>query len=240
MIHNRLLHQSNSGKSGGRFEIRAETGKDETTVYLYDLIGKDWTGEGVSALNFAKELNGIKTGTINLRINSPGGDVFEARAMQTALREHPAKCVAYIDGLAASSATFVAMGADEIRMAEGSFFMIHNAWGLTVGNAGEMRAMADTLDKVDGAIVADYMAKTGMDEKKVCALMDAETWMSAQEALDEGFVDAIFSGEKVKNQWNLAVFDHVPAEINAETEPEKPAYDLEMMKRRLNLMKIAI
>ena len=242
MIHNLQLRQFNAGKSGGRFEIRADTGDNEATVYLYDVIGKDWIGEGVSSLDFAKALNQITAGTIHLRVNSPGGDVFEARAIQTTLRAHSARVVAHIDGLAASSATYIAMGADEIRMAEGAFFMIHNAWGLSIGNSAEMRAMADVLDKVDASICADYMAKTGMEEKKLCKMMDAETWMTAQEALDMKFVDSIFSGKKVKNQWDLTVYNKVPAIVAAEIEPEepkepeKPVYDLEMMRRRMNLI----
>ena len=242
MINNRLHRLNNCAKSGGRFEIRADAEKDEATIYLYDQIGADFFGDGVSAKDFVKALNQITAKTINLRINSPGGDVFEARAIQTAIREHSSKVVAHIDGLAASAATYVALGADEVEMAEGAFYMIHNAWGLIIGNASEMRYYADLLDKLDASIRTDYMAKTGKKDDEICALMAAETWMTAQEAFDAGFVDRIAKDKKAKNQWDLTIYDKVPAELLTESEEkheEKREYDLEMIKRRLNLIQIA-
>lgn len=222
-------------KCAGRFEVYADSSKDEATIYLYDQIGADWFGDGVTALNFVKELNGIKAKTIHLRINSPGGDVFEARAMQTALREHPANVIAHIDGMAASSASFLALGADEIEISEGGFFMIHNAWGVVMGNAGEMRGMADVLDKIDSSIVADYAAKSKKEDEEIREMMAAETWLTASEALEHGFVDRVCEPKKAKNQWDLSIYDRVPATLQAEKEIEKPVYDLENMKRRLKI-----
>jgi len=237
---NQIRFPFNRKKIQGRFEIRAEKDKDESTIYLYDQIGVDWFGEGVSALDFVKELSGVTSSLIHLRINSPGGDVFEARAIQTALREHSSLVVAHIDGLAASAATYVALGADEIEMAEGAFFMIHNAWGLTVGNSTEMRAMADMLDKMDASIRTDYMAKTGKKEEEISQMMAAETWMTAQEALDNGFIDRIAKDKKAKNQWDLTIYDKVPPELltkDEEKDEEKHGFDLKMMERRLNLIR---
>lgn len=178
-----------------RYEIKAEADKDEATIYLYDVIG-DYCGEGVSAKRFAADLAGVTAGTIHLRINSPGGDVFDARAIQTALRQHPAKVVAHIDGLAASAATYVMLGADEIEAVEGAMFMIHDAWAFAIGNKNDMRAMADTLDKIDQGIAADYVSKTGASPEQVRAWMDAETDFTAAEALEEGFIDRVYEPEK--------------------------------------------
>jgi ATP-dependent Clp protease, protease subunit len=179
------------GKS--RYEINDATG-DEATIYLYDIIGEDWFG-GVSASAFAQDLAGITAGTIHLRINSPGGDVFEARAMQTALAQHPSKVIAHIDGLAASAATYVMLGADEIEAVDGALFMIHDAWTIAMGNKADFRKTADTLEKIDEGIAADYVAKTGNDIEQVRAWMAAETEFTAQEALDNGFIDRIYEKE---------------------------------------------
>src|SRR5690606_23555112 len=106
---------------------------DTATVWLYDVIGADAWG-GISASQFVQDVARIQAPVIHLRINSPGGDVFDARAMVTALREHPARIVAHIDGLAASAASYIALAADDVQMSDGAFLMIHNAWGIVLGN----------------------------------------------------------------------------------------------------------
>src|SRR6185369_10879333 len=115
-------------------------GKDNAEIYLYGVIGGDWFGEGVTAKQFAddlKKLGNVKT--IDLRINSEGGSVFDGKAMYSLLNEHPAKVVTHIDGLAASAASFLAMAGDEIEIAEGAFVMIHNAYTIAMGDARELR-----------------------------------------------------------------------------------------------------
>ncbi len=161
-----------------------------TTVWLYDVIGEDLWG-GVPAKTFVKDLADIRAPVIHLRINSPGGDVFDARAMVTALREHPARIIAHIDGLAASAASYVALACDEVEMAEGAFLMIHNAWGAVVGNRHELLDMAETLEKIDASIVSDYETRTAQSATTIRQWMDAETWFTASEALDANFIDRI-------------------------------------------------
>ena len=217
-MKNRLaqLFRDNAGRRvNGGFPLAMEAtvnrgngDETEATIYVYDVIGGWWGG--VDAQEFVKELAGIKAGTIHLRINSPGGDVFDARAMQTALRQHKAKVIAHIDGLAASAATFLAMGADEIEMAEGGFFMIHNAWGFTIGNVNDHLEAAAMLEKVDGSIRADYSRKTGKPDDEVRALMDAETWMTAAEAKEAGFIDSIYEAEAPEDMFNLDAYDNAP------------------------------
>lgn len=228
------------GKAGGlgrKFAVDQAENKDEATVYVYDAIG-GWFG-GVDAQEFVKALAGITAGTIHLRINSPGGDVFDARAMQTALRQHKAKVVAHIDGLAASAATFLAMGSDEIEMAEGGFFMIHNAWSLTMGNAADHVEAAAMLEKVDASIRGDYARKTGKEDGELQAMMDAETWMTAQEAMDHGFVDSIYTGQATENSFDLSAYDKAPA-MPAAADPidgqPRRVQDLRTLERRLSLM----
>lgn len=207
------LLSDNRGRGAG---LRADVSGDVATVWLYDAIG--WFG--IEAGPFVKEIAGIKAKSIDLRINSPGGDVFDARAMKTALDAFDGKVTAYIDGLSASAATFLMMAADEIVISDGAFVMVHNAWGLTMGNAEEHRAMAGVLDKVDDAIVADYRKKTGKAEAELRAMMAAETWFTAEEALSAGFVDRIAGKDdgadaKAASRWNLSAYAKAPAALIA-------------------------
>lgn len=169
-----------------------DAAKDEATVYVYDAIGGWW---GVDPKTWVPEFSAIKAKTIHLRINSPGGSVFDAEAMRTAIRQHSANVIAHIDGMAASAATGIAIAADEVEISDGAMFMIHHPWGWAAGNAQEMREYADLLDKVDSSIVAAYVKKSGQDEKQIRDWMDKETWFTATEALANGFVDKIFEAE---------------------------------------------
>jgi ATP-dependent Clp protease, protease subunit len=170
--------------------IVIDAAKDEATVYVYDAIGGWW---GIDPKTWVPEFNAIKAKTIHLRINSPGGSVFDAETIRTAIAQHPSNVVAHIDGMAASAATSVAIAANEVEMSSGAMWMIHNAWGMAMGGAKEMRDYADLLEKVNGNIRAEYGRKTGQDEAQISEWMDAETWFTAADALERGFVDRIFS-----------------------------------------------
>lgn len=224
---------------GGLYNVQSDG--EEATIYLYDAIGA-WFG--IDAQQFVQDLAAIQAGTIHLRINSPGGDVFDGRAIQTALSQHPANIIAHIDGLAASAATYVALGANQVEMSEGAFFMIHNAWTLAMGNSSDMRATADLLDKVDTSIITDYSRKTGMKDQQIRDMMASETWMSAQEALDNGFVDSIFTPDGQQNgdakgtsnasKWDLSAYENAPEALkNAVQTPQN--YDREGLERRFRL-----
>lgn len=208
----------------------------EATVYIYDIIGGDWGGVG--ARDFVPQLVALDVDTIHLRINSPGGDVFEGRTIATALAQHPARVVAHIDGLAASAATYVALAADEVEIAEGGMFMIHNAWTIAMGNADEFIATADLLRKIDATIVADYQRKTSKPADELAAMMAATTWFTAEEAVEHGFVDRIAEGHKAaRNQWNLAAYGNAPAALTDPPEPDI-TYDRAALERRLSLLEI--
>jgi ATP-dependent Clp protease protease subunit len=172
--------------------IRAESG-NEATVYLYDVIDS-WFG--VDAQEFVRELAALDVETIHVRINSPGGSVFDGMAIYNALKQHRAEIVTHVDGLAASAASVIALAGDEVRMGTGAFLMIHNAWGMAIGDADEMRQMADTLEKINGSLVGIYATRTGMDAEEVQALMDAETWFTAEEAIEAGLADAEEEGKQ--------------------------------------------
>lgn len=237
MKNNRLLQLIRQNLEAPR-NIAVKAEGEEATLYIYDAIG-GWFG--LPAADFVKELNGISAPTIHLRINSPGGDVFEARAMATAIREHKSNIIAHVDGVAASAATLLAIAAKKTVMSEGAFFMIHQAWSIAMGNADDMLRMVDLLEKADLSIAADYMKKTGKPKQQVVDWMAAETWFTAQEAKDAGFVDELAgdadAAAKAAGQWNLAAYDKLPAALrDRKSEPAAPQqYDRELNERRLAL-----
>jgi ATP-dependent Clp protease, protease subunit len=217
-----------------RFEIVANG--DAAEVFVYDAIvdgelEAEWMG-GIAPQSFIKAIRDIKADTINLRINSPGGSVFAARAMEQALRDHPAKVIAHIDGYAASAATFLVMGADEVHMAKGSFFMIHKAWTMSMGNADDLRGTADLLEKIDGSLVQTYADRSKQDPEQIQQWMAEETWFTAEEAVKAGFADKVTDGA-VKAHWNLAAYAKAP-QIEAPAEPEPPQPDLSALLRKLD------
>ncbi|PTQ12951.1 peptidase S14 [Sphingomonas oleivorans] len=230
MINRKLLNliRDNSGKGAG---IRAETADDVATIYVYDTIDPYW---GVSAAEFARVLAGIDANQILLRINSPGGDVFEARAMMTALSEHKATVTAKIDGLAASAATALSLAADRVEIADGGFYMIHNAWTFMLGNADELRTTAGLLDKIDATLREGYAGKTGKTDAEIAAWMKAETWFSAQEAVENGFADAVLeTAPAAKAQaYNLAVYQNAPQALT-DAQPDDAARQRMLSRLRL-------
>lgn len=206
---------------------------DEATIYVYDAIGDLY---GVDANEVVRALDQISAPQINLRINSPGGDVFAAKAIATAIRNHPANVTAYIDGLAASAATTIAIAADKVVMSPGSFFMIHNPWTLAMGDAAELNKVADMLVKVGDSIAREYAAKTGMDVAQVIDMMAAETWMTADEAVAAGFANEIDQGMKAAAMWDLSGFANAPAALTEPAVSEEPEFNIDAMKRRLSML----
>lgn len=205
-ITNRLL-----ADNIGRGLFLTENAADEATIYLYDVIVNDSSWGGISAIDFVRELAAAQVGTIHLRINSPGGEVFAAQAMAQAVKEHPAKVVAHIDGLAASSASWLALSADEVHIASGGMIMIHQAMTYAVGNAKDMHATAAMLEKIDRVLVDLYVEATGQTEERIAEWMAAETWFSAQEAVDAGFASSIATAEaKNLKAWNLSSYANAP------------------------------
>ena len=221
--------------------VRAEESGD-ATLYIYDVIDAYW---GVSAKEVAQAIAGLKsTDTLHLRINSPGGDVFEARAIAAAIGQHAGKTVAHIDGLAASAATTIASAADEVEIVDGGFYMVHNAWTFAMGNKHDLRETSNLLDKVDGAIVADYAKRTGATPEQIVAWMDAETWFTAQEAVDNKFADRLAEPAKASNasarHFNLAVYDKTPKALLESRQEPAPNFAAARAanERRLRLLSI--
>jgi ATP-dependent Clp endopeptidase proteolytic subunit ClpP len=191
--------------------VAAET----VEVAIYDEIGY-W---GVTASDFVNELSGVDAKNITLRVNSPGGDVFDGLAILNSLRNHPATVNVMVDGLAASAASFIAMAGDSVTMAPNSMMMIHEASGLCMGNAVDMRELADLLDKTSANIADIYSRRSGRPADEHRAAMRAETWYSDQEAVDAGLADTVLGSESKADNKAKAV------EIVAEKAPETVSWD---------------
>jgi len=211
----------------GKGYFKAEQSGDEATIYLYDAIVSDDYWGGVSPETFLKALNEIDAPVIHLRINSPGGDVFAARSIEQAIREHDSKIIAHIDGYAASAASYVAVSCDEVVIADGGFFMIHKAWTIAWGNSDDLLSTAGLLEKIDGTLIKTYVKETGQDAEAVEDWMKAETWFNADESVEYGFADSI-AEDKVKNKsdWNLSAYSNAPTVNRIEDEPEESSDDL--------------
>lgn len=201
--------------------VRA-AGADVTEILLYDEIGF-W---GITAKEFATGLAGITTPSILLRINSPGGDVFDGLAIYNALLAHDAKITTVVDGLAASAASFIALAGDTVQMHESAMAMVHRAWGLAIGNEADMTDMADTLRKIDAQLAGIYAKKTGGSVEEMLAMMAGEsdgTWFTAEEAKAAGMIDEVLAGEAAGGKRNSL-------EIDGEGRAR-----IEAMRRRLAL-----
>lgn len=186
------------------YRIQAKAG-ETPALYIYDEIGYF----GHSASDLVDELKKVDSGELEVHLNSPGGDVFDGLAIYQALKEHPAKVTMHIDGLAASIASVIAMAADKVVMAPKASMMIHDGWTMGVGNAGDLRKVADLLDKQSDIIASVYADRTDQPTDFWRARMLDETWYNADEALAAGLVDEIEGQEKkVDEAFDLTVFAH--------------------------------
>ena len=201
------------------YTIRARA--SGTEVLIYDEIG----AYGVTAKGFLAELGALPNdAAIDLRLNSPGGSVFDAVAIYNALKRHPGEITVWIDGIAASAASYIAMAGNEVVMPENAFLMIHDPSGLAMGTAEDMRSTAEALDKVKGSLIQGYAAKSGKSDDDIAALMAAETWLDAKDALDCGFIDRIAEPVKLVASFDVARFRNAPPEVvEAATEAEEPS-----------------
>ena len=172
----------------------AATASDNSTITMLDIIGDDGMGGGVSAKRIAAALRTISNRDVTVQINSPGGDMFEGIAIYNLLRAHPARITVDVLGIAASAASVIAMAGDNIRMAPSSFLMLHNAWGVVIGNRHDMAEAATLFERFDGALADIYAARSGMARSEVATLLDAETFLTAEEAVAAGMADTIAGG----------------------------------------------
>lgn len=170
------------------YSIKAKA-NDTAEISIYDEIGY-W---GITAKSFSKDLKALGNNLkqINLHIHSPGGDVFDGIAIYNLLKNHPANVTVYIDGLAASMASVIAMAGNEVIMPENAMMMIHKPWGIQGGDAEDMRKYADLLDKVENTLIPAYASKTGKTPEELAEMLSAETWLNGKECVEQGFADKL-------------------------------------------------
>lgn len=199
--------------------ISAAKSDGSTTINIYSTIGEFWDGSGMTAKIVSSILRGADGADVSVNINSAGGDFFEGLAINTLLSEYEGQVTVNVVGLAASAASVVAMAGDVINIAEAGFLMIHNSWTLAMGNKNDLQNVADMLAKFDVSMAGLYAKKSGIDEKEIKSMMDAETWIQGTEAVDKHFADSLMRAENV-----------VKSEIHSYDSPALKRVDIELAK----------
>tara|TARA_R110002012_G_scaffold276822_1_gene463897 strand:+ start:2807 stop:3817 length:1011 start_codon:yes stop_codon:yes gene_type:complete len=190
------------------YNISGKASDGIVDIYIFDEIG----AYGLNAQSFIDEIKPYKNSPLNIHINCVGGDVFDGMAIYNIIKKRTARTTAYIEGIAASMGSVIALAADNVVMAENSLFMIHNAWGGAMGEAKEMKKTAKLLDKISGEIADIYVKKTNLPYNKVEEMMDEETWLNAEEAYELGFVDSISDAIKVAAKYDVSKFKNITNE----------------------------
>lgn len=212
---------------------RITCANDSAEIFLYDVIGEGFFG-GISAKQFAQDLRAAKNvKTIDLHINSPGGSVFEGNTMFNLLKQHPAKINGYIDGVAASIASVIAMAADNLQIAQNGRMMIHDPMGFSDGTSADHRKVADLLDSVRDDIVQAYVSKSGQDAEMLSAMMMQETWLTAEQCLHYGLCDSCGKEMAIAACIDSKLFNYkkTPAELAGNESPKILSYEEALRER---------
>jgi len=170
---------------------------DDNSISVFDVIGADWYGDGVTASRIAAALRSIGGAGVTVNINSPGGDMFEGLAIYNLLREYEGKVTVKVLGLAASAASIIAMAGDEVQIGRGAFLMIHNCWVYAMGNRHDLQQIAADMVPFDKAMNDIYGARTGLDAATIDAMMDAETYIGGSDAVEKGFADRLLAADEI-------------------------------------------
>ncbi len=172
----------------------------ENSISVFDVIGSDWYGEGVTASRIAGALRSLNGADVTVNINSPGGDMFEGLAIYNLLREYEGRVTVKVLGLAASAASVIAMAGDDVQIGRGAFLMIHNCWVCAMGNRHDLAQIAADLAPFDKAMSDIYQARSGLDAETVEKMMDGETYIGGSEAVERGFADSLLSADEIADE----------------------------------------
>lgn len=172
---------------------------DDNSISVFDVIGQDYWGEGVTAKRIAGALRAMNGSDVTVNINSPGGDMFEGLAIYNLLREYEGRVTVKVLGIAASAASIIAMAGDDIQIGRGAFLMIHNCWVYAMGNRHDFAELAQSLEPFDTAMADIYAARSGLDMAAVQKLMDAESYIGGSDAVAKGLADSLLSADAVSD-----------------------------------------
>lgn len=205
-----LYHKSLDNSSWYKI---TDSNEEETDILIYDYIGWPFN----SAEEFVTNIGNIKSGKIVIRINSPGGDVFDANAIYNAIASHPLKPATRIESLAASAASYIFMAGSEKQSYKNSMFMIHEPMTMAFGNQYEFRDIADLLEQISSQMIDMYSDNTGIGKRKIKEMLKDETWLTAKKAKEHGFVDTIIDEKpRVDNNFDASLFSSFPIEQKGE------------------------
>ncbi|MDE9693008.1 head maturation protease, ClpP-related [Citrobacter freundii] len=169
----------------------------DNSISIFDVIGADYWGEGVTASRIAGALRSLNGADVTVNINSPGGDMFEGLAIYNLLREYEGRVTVKVLGLAASAASVIAMAGDDVQIGRGAFLMIHNCWVYAMGNRHDLAQIAADMAPFDNAMSDIYQARSGLDATTVNRMMDGETYIGGSEAVEKGFADSLLSADEI-------------------------------------------
>ena len=212
------------------YRIEAKDNDDNAEIIIYDVIGWPYN----DAFDLVRALGNIKAKNITVRINSPGGDVFDGVAIFNALKDHDARVTTKIEGLAASMASIVALAGDEVQAHKNAMYMIHDPWVLAAGNQYDLREIADILQKIGGNMLDIYYDKSNIGKRELKAMMKEETWFTAAEAKDRGLIDTVLEAGAAKAKFDLSIFANVPDDYDYEP-PERTEREKEKALRDVGL-----
>lgn len=210
----------------------------ELTLYG-EIANETWWGDEITPKEFKTDLDALgDINTLNIYINSPGGDVFAGQAIHSMLKRHKAHKNVYIDGLAASIASVVVMAGDTIFMPKNAMMMIHNPWTWGIGNAAEFRKLAEDLDKVRESLIAAYEGRSALTRDEIIEIMDSETWLTADECLEYGFCDVVEKEKQMAasiDKTLLMRYKNTPRELLVKPKPDDKKQELLKQKILLEL-----
>ncbi|MFB5067510.1 MAG: head maturation protease, ClpP-related [Candidatus Wallacebacter cryptica] len=215
---------------------------DENTgeLILYgEMSSSTWWGDEVTPKQFKEDLDALgDIETLNVYINSPGGDVFAGQTIYSMLKRHKAQVNVYVDGVAASIASLIAMAGDKIIMPANAMMMIHSPWTIAMGNAQDFRKLADDMDKIRDSMIVAYESRSALTSEEIAEIMDAETWLSAEECLEYGFADEIAEAKQIAASMDekyFAVYRNIPDELKRPPDKEVNSSDKDLIKQKLLL-----
>ncbi len=227
------------GKNKKFWSFKAKDNKTGELTLYGEISSSTWWGDEVTPKQFKEDLDALgDIETLNVYINSPGGDVFAGQTIYSMLKRHKAQVNVYVDGVAASIASLIAMAGDKIIMPANAMMMIHSPWTIAMGNAQDFRKLADDMDKIRDSMIVAYQGKSGLEDEEITNIMDAETWLCAEDCLKYGFADEIEEAKQVAacvDEKYLAIYQNTPEALKRPPDEEVKSGDKDIKKKKLLL-----